>query len=56
MTDEEKIALKVACVQAAATMMAGKEKGVTADAKADAAECAKRARELFSEVVQTSWP
>jgi hypothetical protein len=54
MTDAENITLKAACVQAAATLMAGRDHG-TARA-ANVTECTRLARELFEEITGTPWP
>jgi hypothetical protein len=54
MTDEEKIALKPACLQAAATMMAAREmRGSTKEGDPD--ECARLAALLYASVVALDW-
>jgi hypothetical protein len=54
MTDEEKIALKPACVQAAAVMMAARE-GPGSTNAANAEECARLAALLCAEAVALDW-
>ena len=53
MTDEEKIALKAARLQAAATLISTDQ---NQGERYRIEETAKLARKLFAEVVQTSWP
>jgi hypothetical protein len=50
MTNEEKIALKVACVRAAATMVADPSKPTI-----NPAECANIAKRIYDRVVKIDW-
>lgn len=50
MTNEEKIALKVACVRAAATMVANPSKPAV-----DPWACANIAKRLYDHVVKIDW-
>jgi hypothetical protein len=54
MSEEEQIALKAACVQAAATLRASAEVGKAGALNAE--ECAKLAHQLFEELTGTLWP
>jgi formiminotetrahydrofolate cyclodeaminase len=55
MSDEEKIALKAPCLQAAATL---KTAAATPGdvAKRDVTACVELARQLFEEITGTPWP
>jgi hypothetical protein len=53
MTDEEEIALKAACVQAAATLIATRDTGK--DKVIDAGECARIAGDLYTQITAMDW-
>ena len=52
MKDEEEIALKAACVQAAATLVAAMPNQIF---EAQVRQCAGQARELFKEITGLPW-
>ena len=53
MTDEERVALKIACLQAAATLIAAVPNRDGAEHQVK--ECAARARMMFKEIAGVPW-